>query len=92
MELENIVPWGRSFAEYQAMFKLSDSDLQKHILGCGDGPASFNSVLTKRGGNITSFDPIYEFTAPQIQSRINNAYDDVLAQVEKIKQTLSGKI
>ncbi len=46
MKLENVVPWGRSLAEYQAMFALSEEELQKRILGCGDGPASFNAEMT----------------------------------------------
>lgn len=29
MELQNIVPWGRSLAEYQEMFSLSEMDLQR---------------------------------------------------------------
>jgi hypothetical protein len=29
MKLENVVPWGRSLTEYQAMFALSEEDLQK---------------------------------------------------------------
>ncbi|MCI5142695.1 MAG: SAM-dependent methyltransferase, partial [Candidatus Electrothrix sp. ATG1] len=40
-QLKEIVPWGRSFQEYVAMFALSEDDLGKRILGCGDGPASF---------------------------------------------------
>ncbi len=52
MELTSVVPWGRSFSEYQAMFSLNESDLTKTILGCGDGPASFNAELTKAGGNV----------------------------------------
>jgi hypothetical protein len=35
------------------MFSLSESDLDKIILGCGDGPACFNAELSKIGGNIT---------------------------------------
>jgi hypothetical protein len=31
--LDKIVPWGRSFAEYAAMFDLLPDDLVKHILG-----------------------------------------------------------
>ena len=38
--LEKVVPWGRSFDEYTAMFSLTETELEKHILGCGDGPAS----------------------------------------------------
>jgi len=50
-ELTHAVPWGRSFDEYVAMFALSDDDLQRRLLGCADGPASFNCELTRRGGN-----------------------------------------
>jgi len=45
--LDNVVPWGRSFDEYVAMFALSDADLDKTILGCGDGPANFNREMTR---------------------------------------------
>lgn len=69
--LEKVVPWGRSFEEYVSMFGLSDSDLGHRILGCGDGPAAFNAVLTRQGGKIVSIDPIYVFEAEQIKSRIS---------------------
>jgi hypothetical protein len=49
VQLKEIMPWGRSFEEYVAMFALSEEDLSKRILGCGDGPASFNAELTRRG-------------------------------------------
>ena len=42
--LDRIVPWGRTFDEYRAMFALSTTDLEGRILGCGDGPASFNAA------------------------------------------------
>ena len=41
--LDQVVPWGRSFDEYRRMFALTDADLSRVILGCGDGPASFNA-------------------------------------------------
>jgi len=83
MELEGIVPWGRSFNEYQAMFALSATDLQKGILGCGDGPACFNAQLTKAGGHIVSIDPVYQFNSAQIRSRIAQVYPQVMSQVAK---------
>jgi hypothetical protein len=49
MELKEIVPWGRTLAEYQLMFDLSEVDLKSKILGCGDGPASFNTEMTAQG-------------------------------------------
>ncbi len=81
--LEKIVPWGRSFDEYVAMFSLTESDLEKRILGCGDGPASFNAEMTRRGGKVTSVDPIYQFSAREIKERINATYYDVMEQTRK---------
>lgn len=81
MELASVVPWGRSLEEYQAMFKLSATDLKKAILGCADGPASFNAELTQFGGRAVSIDPIYQFTLEQIRFRIDEVYPLILSQV-----------
>ena len=68
------------------MFKLSDADLTGHILGCGDGPASFNASLTKREGKIISIDPIYQFSAEDIQHRIDETYDVVMEQTKNNRE------
>jgi hypothetical protein len=81
--LDKIVPWGRSYQEYIAMFALSATDLQRSLLGCGDGPASFNAVLTQNGGRIVSIDPIYIFTVEQIKNRIAQTYPVVLEQLQQ---------
>lgn len=83
MELKNVVPWGRSFDEYRDMFMLTDADLQKTILGCGDGPASFNAELTKAGGNVVSADPVYRFTVAEIRSRVREVYPEIMSEVAK---------
>ncbi len=49
MNFSSVIPWGRSFEDYVAMFSLSSLDLTQHILGCGDGPANFNTILTRQG-------------------------------------------
>ena len=81
--LENIVPWGRSYAEYVAMFALSGDDLRRCILGCGDGPAAFNAQLTGQGGRIVSVDPLYAFDAEQIRDRIVATCETVLDQARQ---------
>jgi len=81
--LEKVVPWGRSYDEYVSMFGLTEVDLGLRILGCGDGPAAFNSVLTKQGGNVVSVDPIYVFNAEQVRGRISETYETVMAQMCK---------
>jgi len=81
--LDKVVPWGRSYDEYVSMFSLTEADLGLRILGCGDGPAAFNSVLTKRGGNIISVDPLYVFNAEQIKGRISETYGTVMTQLRE---------
>jgi hypothetical protein len=81
MQLSSIIPWGRSLAEYKAMFILTERDQKKRILGCSDGPASFNAELTQQGGQVISIDPIYQFSQQQISQRIDDVYDEVLTQV-----------
>ena len=83
MKLENVVPWGRNFEEYQNMFQLSKEDLYSKILGCGDGPSSFNFEVTKLGGNVISIDPIYQFTKDEIQQRIDKTSSIVSEQLKQ---------
>ena len=83
MKLENVVPWGRNLEEYEKMFQLSKEDLQLKILGCGDGPSSFNFEVTKLGSNITSIDPIYQFSKDEIQQRIDETSFVVSEQLKQ---------
>ena len=68
--LSDVLPWGRSFDEYRKMFALSEADLRRRIIGCGDGPASFNAEASERGLNVVSVDPLYVFGADAIARRI----------------------
>jgi len=67
--------------EYVAMFGLTESDLACRILGCADGPASFNAEMTARGGSVTSIDPIYRSSADEIRGRIDATYQVVMEQL-----------
>jgi hypothetical protein len=77
---ESAVPWGRSFEEYVQMFALSERDLSLRILGCADGPAAFNAVMARRGLNVVSCDPLYQFNAAQIRKRIAETYENIIDQ------------
>ncbi len=81
MSLQEVVPWGRSFSEYQRMFAMSDADLAGTILGCGDGPASFNAELTARGGSVISIDPLYAFAAATIRQRVQETHATIVASL-----------
>ena len=82
-KLKNIVPWGRNLKEYRQIFSLSEKDLEKRILGCGDGPSSFNAELTALGGDIVSIDPIYQFSKEQLSNRIDEVATEVISMVRQ---------
>ncbi len=81
--LADIVPWGRSYDEYCRMFALTPNDLRSRILGCADGPASFNAEATRRGSSVTSCDPLYRFDVDAIRERIRQTRDQVLDQTRR---------
>ncbi len=91
MKLENIVPWGRNLSEYVAMFTLTNSDLDTKILGCGDGPSSFNTEVDLNGGSVTSVDPIYAYSRQEIMQRIDEVTPEVMDQVVKNKDDFVWK-
>jgi len=65
------------------MFALTGADLGGRILGCGDGPASFNAEATRQGSDIVSCDPLYRFGAAQIRQRIDETAPEVLEQARQ---------
>lgn len=81
--LDDVVPWGRSYNEYRLMFALSDGELETRILGCSDGPASFNAEATRRGANVISCDPLYTHDVASVRQRIDETYDTIMAQTRE---------
>jgi hypothetical protein len=81
MILDRVVPFGRSKAEYELMFALSESDRSKSIIGVGDGPASFNAEMSAAGYQVTSIDPIYQFTGAEIKNRFDACLDTIIEQI-----------
>jgi hypothetical protein len=65
------------------MFALSDEDLTRRILGCGDGPASFNAEATRLGSTVISCDPIYRWEAIDIRERVTTTRDEILEQTRR---------
>ena len=82
MQLEKVVPFGRSLDEYRRLFALSEGDLQKNVVGIADGPASFNAEMTARGGSVISVDPLYVFSAADIEARFYAVLDLIIDQVK----------
>lgn len=83
MQLDQVVPFGRSLDEYVTLFNLSATDLQTSILSVGDGPASFNAEGTRLGYRIQSIDPLYMFSATQIKARFDAVANNIIDQIKR---------
>ena len=81
VQLSQVVPWGRSLAEYVGMFALSERDLGKRILDCAAGPASFNAEMTARGYRVVSCDPLYAFSSLEIRQRFDATFATMMGQM-----------
>ena len=81
LHLDQIVPWGRSRAEYDLMFRLTPEDYSAGLLDCGGGPASFTAEVSACGYRAEAIDPIYTRSAADIRARFDATADEVMAQV-----------
>ena len=90
-ELKNTVPRGRNLEEYTKIFGLTEKDFQSKIISFGDGPASFNSEVTKSNGSVVSIDPIYQFSAAELEQRIAETAEIVLEQTRANKANFVWK-
>jgi hypothetical protein len=84
-QLSNVIPWGRSFEDYLEMFALTPEELTLSILDCAGGPASFNCEMKRRGYQVISCDPVYQFSADEIERRIQATYSTVIDQLHQNK-------
>ena len=73
----------RNYNEYIRMFDLTEEDMRAGILGCADGPASFNCTCHLRGFRVISADPMYQYTGRVIRKRIEETYTEVLKQTSE---------
>jgi len=82
MQLKEVVPLGRTCTEYQDMFSLNKADLNKNILDCGGGPSSFNYEMKMQNKEVITIDPLYQFSKEDIKKRIDETFNDVMAQAK----------
>ena len=65
------------------MFALTAADLDGAVLGCADGPASFNAEATRRGARVVSCDPLYRHSSSEIRARIDTTYPQMMQQARE---------
>ena len=67
------------------MFALTPEDLGGKVLDCAAGPASFNAEATSEGRAVVSCDPLYDFTADEIRSRIEATHATLVANAREAR-------
>ncbi len=67
----------RSFAEYTAMFALTEADLARSVLDCPGGAASFTATALARGHDATAVDPAYAGGRAALQALGEHATSEV---------------
>ena len=65
------------------MFRLDERNLGGRILGCGDGPASFNAEVSAQGHAVVSVDPLYAVSAGAIEQRVEATFHEVMNEVRR---------
>ena len=78
-KLEDVLPWGRNLAEYDAFFALEGLTRETRILDCAAGPASFNAEMTDARFHVVSVDPLYQFSEAEIASRVADTREKMAA-------------
>ena len=80
-----VPPWGRSAAEYEAFFALSDVAPSARILDCGGGPSSFAAEWSRNGRYVVAVDPIYRFSARDFLADFDSTATQMLAGMRKAR-------
>lgn len=64
------------------MFSLTPEDLSGNIIDCAGGPASFNAEVATNAGGVVSCDPLYQFSAEEIRTRVAATRETLVANAE----------
>ena len=78
--------WGRSAAEYEAFFALSDVPSSARVLDCGGGPSSFAAEWGGTGRFVVAVDPIYRFSGRNLEIDFERTGTRMLAGTRKARE------
>jgi hypothetical protein len=82
--IDDVIPWGKTLQEHRLFFNLKEADLDKNIACFGDGASSVNIELTQMRKRITSFDPIYQFSATELEKRFLHVLKQFTVQIKEV--------
>lgn len=90
-EDQDFLLWGHSLEEYRRMFDLTDQDLDKRILDCASGYATFNAQMHQKGKKVISLDKAYDLPLKALEKHMNLGLQNMLQLVEKNKNQFIWK-
>lgn len=92
LNLERVVFYGRSLAEYKLFFNLDLPALKgKSVLDCPSGAASFTAEAAPFSINVTAVDPLFENSVAKLRAIGTVDIDHVMDEVEKVRHAyMSG--
>ena len=85
--MANLLLWGHTLVDYKQMFDLGAQDLDKKIVDCGAGPASFNSDMHQLGKHVISCDELYQLSIDMLKKSIEKQFqamhDEIANHLDK---------
>ena len=77
---------GRTFEEYEKIFRLSDFKLNTiTILDVGSGVSSFCAEASKKGINVRAIDPIYDYDSSDLEVKCSKDLDLIIKELNSVE-------
>src|SRR5262245_29408002 len=85
LNLDRVVFYGRSLAEYERFFNLDLAQLRgKSVLDCPSGAASFAAEAARLEVNVTAVDPFFSNSLEELRAIGQTDIEHVMDEVEKV--------
>ena len=84
-ELDGVVPWGRTAAEYEKFFALDGLPGDAAILDCGGGPSSFSSEYARRGYRTVCVDPLFRWPVSTLRERFDATVEPMMTGMRRAR-------
>lgn len=86
INLDKVALIGRTFEEYERIFRLNDFKLKNiTILDVGSGVSSFCAEASKRGMNVIAMDPIYDYNSSSLEKKCTMDLDLVIKELNGVE-------
>lgn len=81
--------WGHNLAEYQAMFELTPALLNKKILDCASGFATFNLEMHEQKKSAVSCDRAYDKSPEELRKYMTTGLENLLNKVKSSEENFN---